>query len=407
MHALDQFWLVATANNELETQDRVKQMGPSAARLARACRNRCRVLVSLLLLLLLSASTFGQTWTWTSETVDEMGVHSSLAIDENLNLHISYFAGGVKYGFRPADGSRWFTMNIAPGGGYTELFTRLALDKNGNPHICFTPGVLKYAFFNDKKWNIQPIDPQSGLIDYSCSLAIAADGTPHVLWYQYGAPSGGYYLHVRYAVLKDGAWMARTLDFEGQTGKWNSLVLDAQGDPHVAYDSFLNGEIKYAYWTGKEWKVSVVDSSGGGMGNSLILDREGRALISFEHNDALLYAWQTATSWKIETIDTISTSGSWTGFRTRQALDPDGNPHIVYEDGGAVKHAFWNGSAWSIQLISGAGPRPHRFEDIAIDPGGNLYISYQDAVDGTLKVAIGRRQATSPTAPKREEKKHE
>jgi hypothetical protein len=380
-------------------------MGLSAGRLARACRDRGKIL--LLCLLFLSCSTFGQTWSWTTETVDSTGLHSSLAIDENRNVHISYFAGAVKYGFRPADGAHWFTMDVAPGGGYAELFTRLALDKNGNPHICFTPGVLKYAFFDDKKWNIQQIDPQSGLIDYSCSLAIAADGTPHVLWYQYGAPTGGYYLHVRYAVLKDGAWLARTVDFEGQTGKWNSLVLDAQGEPHVAYDSFLKGEIKYAYWTGKEWEVRVVDSSGGGMGNSLILDREGKALISFEHNDALLYAWQTAKSWKIETIDNISTTGSWTGFRTRQALDPNGNPHIVYEDGGAVKHAFWNGSAWKIQLISGAGLRPHRFEDIAIDRDGNIYISYQDAADGALMVAIGHRQATQTTAPKTEEKKQE
>jgi hypothetical protein len=364
-----------------------------------------KVFVVLLALVFLPHSTFGQVWTWTAETIDASGAHSSIAVDDNQNLHISYFAGVVKYGFRPADSSHWFTMDIAPGGGYNELFTRLALDAKGNPHICFTPGVLKYAFFDDKKWKIQQIDPQSGLIDYSCSLAIAADGTPHVLWYQYGAPAGGYYLHVRYAVLENGAWQARTVDFEGQTGKWNSLVLDSQGGPHVAYDSFLKGEMKYAYWTGKEWRAMVVDSSGGGMGNSMILDRDGKALISFEHDDALLYARQTQDSWKIETIDRISTTGSWMGYRTRQALDPDGNPHIVYEDAGAVKHAFWNGSAWRIQVISSPGTRAHRYEDIAIDRFGNVYISYQDATDGSLKVAIGRRQMSPAMPPKVEEKK--
>ena len=353
-----------------------------------------------LLPLFLAGPGLGQTWTWTTETVDANGGNSSIAADEHQNIHISYYYGGaVRYGFRPADSTRWFTMEVAPVGGYSEMFTRLVLDRNANPHICFTPGVLKYAFFDGKKWNVQQIDPQSGLIEYSCSLGIAADGRPHLLWYQYGAPGGGYYLHVRYAVLQEGTWLARTLDFEGQTGKWNSLVLDGEGKPHVAYDSFLKGEIKYAYWTGKEWVVRVVDASGGGMGNSLILGREGKALISFEHDDALLYARQTDASWKVETIDHISTSGSWIGYRTRQALDPDGNPHVVYEDGGAVKHAFWDGSAWRIQLISSAAVRPHRFSDIAVDRVGNIYISYQDAVDGSLKVSIGHKRAPQPEFP--------
>jgi hypothetical protein len=385
------------------------QMGLPVSKSTSPCRSLCnglrKVLAVLVLRMLCPHANFAQTWT--TETVDTSGTYSSIAVDASQNVHISYFAGVVKYAFRPAGSGRWFTMDIAPGGGYSELFTRIALDTNGNPHMCFTPGVLKYAFFDDKnkKWNVQQIDPQAGLIDYSCSLAIAPDGTPHVLWYQYGTPGGGYFLHVRYAVLENGAWLARTVDFEGQTGKWNSLVLDAQGKPHLAYDSFLVGEMKYAYWTGKEWQISVVNSGGGGMGNSMILNRDGKALISFEHDDALLYAWQTATSWKVETIDRIATSGSWTGFRTRQALDLDGNPHIVYEDGGAVKHAFWNGSAWNMQVVSGAGIRPHRFEDIAIDRLGTIYISYLDAVDGSLKVAIGRRQVSPPPPPEAENKK--
>jgi hypothetical protein len=93
------------------------------------------------------------------------------------------------------------------------------------------------------------------------------------------------------------------------------------------------------------------------------------------------------------------------GYRTRQALDPDGNPHVVYEDAGTVKHAFWDGSAWKIQIISNPGTRAHRYEDIAIDRFGNIYISYQDAADGSLKVAVGRRELPPVTSPKVEDKK--
>ena len=362
-----------------------------------------RVLATLLFLSSLPGSAVGQTWKWTTETVDTDGVQTSIAVDQNQNLHISYFSGVVKYGFRPADSSRWFTMDIAPGGGYSELYTRLTLDPDGNPQICFTPGVLKYASFEQHQWKIQQIDPQSGEIDYTCSLAVAADGTRHILWYQYGGPGGGFFLHLKHAVLQNGAWMARTVDFEGQTGKWNCLVLDAKGNPHVTYDSFLKGELKYAYWDGKEWKRTVVDSpsispnglNSHGLGSSLVLSGDGKAQISYEEDSTVKYAWEGESSWKIDTVDNVTLSGSWVGYRTRQALDPLGNPHIVYEDAGAVKHAYWDGSKWSIQVVSAAGPKQHRYENIAIDRKGNIYISYQDALDGSVKVSIGRLEASA------------
>jgi hypothetical protein len=357
---------------------------------------RDSILAVSFLLLCFPTSTVGQTWQWTTETVDSAGESISIASDLDGNIHMSYLGGNaiVKYGFRPAHVARWFTMDIpeAGAGGNSHLPTRIALDPQGNPHVCFTPGVLKYASFGGKRWTIQQIDPGSGLISFTCSVAIAPDGTQHVIWYQYGVPSGGYYLHVKHAVLQNGVWMARTVDFEGQTGKWNSIVVDAQGMAHMSYDSFLKGELKYAFWNGKEWRVSVVDASGGGMGNSIIANREGKAQISFEHDDKLLYAWQTATSWRIDTVDQIVTTGGWLGFRSRQALDPQGNPHIVYEDGGAVKHAFWDGSGWRIQMVSPAGIETFRYSDLAIDKEGAIYIAYRDH-DGSVKVAVGHPQA--------------
>jgi len=361
------------------------------------------------LLLLSPVPAIAQTWEWSSETVDSLGQSLSMTADKSGNIHLSYVSGRtVKYAFRPAHSPRWFTMDVANTEGYANPATSLALDPQGNPHICFTPGVLRYASFDGKKWDVQQIDPGSGLIEYNCSVAIAPDGTQHVTWYQYSTPEGGYYLHVKHAVLQGGTWMARTVDFEGQTGKWNFIVVDAQGVPHMSYDSFLLGALKYAFFDGKEWKVSVVDARdmGGdaynrGMGNCVILNREGKAQISYEYNDKLLYAWQTDTSWKTETIESISTTGSWMGFRTRQALDSRGNPHVVFEDGGSVKHAFWDGSHWRIQVVSPPGIERNRFQDIAIDQEGTIFIAYRDATDSSVKVAVGRPKGAdlSPSDP--------
>jgi hypothetical protein len=43
-------------------------------------------------------------------------------------------------------------------------------------------------------------------------------------------------------------------------------------------------------------------------------------------------------------------------------------------------------------VVSVSGTRRHRYEDIAIDGHGNIYIIYQDAFDGSLKVSVGHPQ---------------
>jgi hypothetical protein len=342
-----------------------------------------------------------QEWQWTTENVDSVGEYLSMAADKAGNIHISYYSDGrLKYGFRPAHPSRWFTMAIpgAPSNGYTSTPTGLALDPQGNPHICFTPGVFEYASFDGKRWSVQQIDPGSGLIEFNCSVAIALDNTQHVSWYQYSLPGVPFYNHIKHAFLKNGVWTARTIDFEQQTGKWSSLAVDPQGTIRMSYNSFVLGKLKYAIFDGKAWKISVVDSRDMGsqasysccLGDNIVVNREGRAQISYEYDDAVLYAWQTATGWKVETIDRIKTTGSAAGFRTRQALDLDGNPHVVYDDNGSVKHAFWDGKHWQIQVISGSGPERDRFSDIAIDQEGTIYIGYRDAADGSLQVRVGR-----------------
>jgi hypothetical protein len=173
--------------------------------------------------------------------------------------------------------------------------------------------------------------------------------------------------------------------------------------------------LKYAVWNGKEWDHTVVDSpaisnDGGvshGLGSSLVLNREGKAQISYETDNSLKYAREREKdgTFDLETIESVRLTGSWIGYRTRQALDPQGNPHIVYEDGGSVKHAYWDGSKWTIQVISPAGVKGHRYENIAIGRTGNIYIIYSDANDGALKITIGIPQA--PTQTSSNEKKPE
>jgi hypothetical protein len=283
-----------------------------------------------------------------------------------------------------------------------DFATNLGLDPQGHPRICYTPRELKYAQWDGKKWNIQQIAAGSGTVEYNCTVTVGPDGTPHVLWYHTRSADGSNYLHLKYATLVEGVWMARTVDFEGEDGKWNSMVLDTHGNPHLTYSVFPRGELKYAAWDGENWKIQLgpaPSSTAAGMGNSLVLNAQNEPEFSF-YDSTLEYAagskgWlkfarRAGTGWSVETVDSIFQSGSWMGFRSSLVLDKHGFPHISYEDAGALKHAFWNGMRWRIQVVASRATEPHLFSSMAIDKNDTLYISYRDPSDGSLKVAIGR-----------------
>jgi hypothetical protein len=357
---------------------------------------------SLVLLLPLGASA--ETWSWTFEQVDDAGKFTSLAVDATGNVHLSYSKDGegIKYGFRDVDLSKWYTMVIDAS---AVSFTGIALDTEGNAHICYAPNVMKYAHWDGRKWEIEPINQGSGVQAYTCSVAIAQDGTPHVTWYQERNPDYSNYLHFKYAVLREGVWLARTIDFDAQTGKWTSMALDSQGNPHISYDAYVSGQLKYASWDGQNWVVRSVDARSAseqpyrGMGSSLALDPQGKAHISYYEGieqGSLMYASEQGGKWKLETVDSLFSLGGWQGYRSSLALDQQGYPHIAYDDRGTLKHAYWDGKQWHIQVLAKSGPDLWRYPAISIGKQNNIYISYRDPVDGSLKVAIGHSAPEPP-----------
>jgi len=334
------------------------------------------------------------TWTFRTESVDASARFTSLAVDAHGNVHLAYTIEGdhVKYAFRDAATGKWWITDVDA----QASFTSLALDSQGNPHICYTQRTMRYAHWNGRDWQKEEISPGAGTIAYYCSVAISADQTPHVTWYQERTPQDTNYLHMRHAVLQDGQWLAKTIDWDAQTGKWHTMVLDHQGQPHLSFDAYVSGQLKYAYWNGESWVVVPVDSRtssqqpGRGMGNCLVLTPQGRALISYFEEGALKYARQKEDGhWSVETLASTTPSPSWAGYRSVQALDSKGLPHIVYEDAGTLRHIYWDGASWQAQTIAPTGRLRLRYGSIAIAHDDTIYISYSDPEDGSLKVAIG------------------
>jgi hypothetical protein len=362
---------------------------------------------------LLPITLRGQARTWTfatPENVDNSARFSSLAVDEFGNLHVAYVndSDRVKYAFRDASLSKWFSMDV----DNRASFTALTLDSQGAPHICYTQRTMHYAYYDTQRhdWIKQEVSPGTGAIAYYCSVGLSPKGIPHLTWYQERTAQDTNYLHMRHAELRDGQWNAMTIDDESQTGKWHTMIVDKQGVPHLSYDSYVVGSVKYAYWNGHSWTIIPIDSRtsseqpGRGMGNCLQLDRDGRAMISYFEEAALKYAREKEHGgWSIETIASTTKTSTWAAYRSVQVLDSKRLPHVLYEDAGTLRLAHSDGKTWSIQTLVRPGAERLRYASMAIGPDDVIYISYCDPDDGSLKVMIGR--AVGPSADVEVEKK--
>lgn len=340
-----------------------------------------------------------QAWNWSTEQIDLEGYSTSLIVDTQGNLHLSYYAtndGELRYGFRSAANSRWFKMAVDHSLGF--MVTAITLDSHQNPHICYTPQVTKYAAWDGHKWHTQEVDPGIGRVAFFCSIQITSDGKPEIAWY---LESGTF---LRYAVLQDGVWLAMSVEGGGgrMPGKWNSMVLDANGNPHIAYTWFPTGKLNYSFFDGQTWNIATLDSptdtAGGerGMGVSMVLDPDGNPIIAYYDEQSLKLARNIKGKWKSEVIEQLPPFGqnySWKSFRSKLLFDSKGNLHVGFESLRGLEHAWWDGKQWNKQLILGVHGLAFLESSMAIDASDNLYIVYRDPQDKTLELAIGRPAA--------------
>jgi hypothetical protein len=350
---------------------------------------------------------------WEVQTVDsagDVGLDTSLALDSNGYPHISYRGdAGLKYAVW--NGSGWDIQIIDTTGeprAAVGASSSLALDSKDKPHIGYVDNYrgnfMKYAFLNGSSWEIHALS-ERGRGGYSTSLALDSNDKVHI-------SHGDYNYDVLTYVFVDPEFLPpptpvpdpvpptrpdpfttpasqagtiKTIDSLGNVGKYSSLALDDEGNPHVSYHDVTNNDLKYAYCDGSTWYVETVDYlKWFGLYTSLALDSDGNPGISYYDNwdSDLKYASRNGTAWNTQIVD--SDGGGFTSL----AIDSYSNPHISYFSGATcdLKYATWNGSSWRIQTVDSTG-WVGEFTSLALDSEGNPHISYYDITKGDLKYA--------------------
>jgi subtilisin family serine protease len=293
----------------------------------------------------------GQGGAWTLETVDnnqEVGTWISMAVDNVGNPHISY-ADYAKKDIKYAGwtGSDWLIERLPTKDSKTFRWTSIAVDDSDNIHM---------VYFSDSRKDLK---------------------------YAYRAANGGWTIE-----LVDSGWV--TGHGKASAGNWNSIVVDAAGNPHVSYrDGYDDtpGSLKYAYKSGGQWHIEIVDDDDRAAlrGTSIALDPLGKPRIAYNSMTTpnLRYAEWTESAWVIETID--DTPGAGSGFQPRSlALDSSDNPHVSYCLDGGLNYAKRESGVWTSVVVDSTGCGD---TNIVLDALGNPHISYHYGPTDDVKYA--------------------
>lgn len=338
---------------------------------------------------------------WHQEEVDtsqDVGRLSSLAIGGDGQARVAYSGQFGSARFAEWTGQGW---SIDPFGQYyPDGETRgisLALDASNQPHVAHAFDYRTSDLYRVKKLTYRQREAATWLFEiveegelypeaHDPALALDARGDLHISyvreWYDDFA--------LRHALRVPAGWEGEVVDPEVRT--LGSLVLDSAGNPVLGY-TVAADVVKIAHQEGAGWHHEIVDM--GGTDVSLALDSHDIPHLSYRSSGIggdLKYARHSASGWQVETVEV----GAFT--ETALALDANDIPYISYCDPGSrsLKVAYRDGAGWHTQVVDGAGDRGLH-SSIGVDDEGALYISYYDADNRDLLLAVRHPDPTPHT----------
>ncbi len=377
---------------------------------------RCAVQSSTLLFVVFIFSLGGAAQTehtWQVEVVNngagaEVGGFTALAVEPGGNLHVAYYDfthRTLLYSFRAKSDKQWSTTKVDGKGAGT--YVSLAVDTAGQPHLAYNSMYedgLHYATWDGHKWKRQIIDPEH--VNYYTSIQLDKENHPRISYYLYHAPDRSYLLHLKFASFDGKGWTIETVDKRPETGKFNSVALDASGYPHIAYSHVALGDLLYAAWDGSRWNFADVDARRAhgdyvGIGNSITLDRSGSPHIAYldSTKNLVKYAWIEDGRWKSEIVDTLVGRGEVDHVSLQ--LDRQNQPHLAYYDGGSgvLKYAVRDDKGWHTEAVDNDG-NVGKYPSLCLDVDDQPYIAYYALDDGALKIAHLQNTTASATTEK-------
>lgn len=267
----------------------------------------------------------------------------------------------------------WSLESVTPYGNHADL----AVDATGHPHIIFNnciawetcepdgPAEITYGRRDGSGWVFEPIanDPAG----FPAAILVHHDLEPHIAYCD-----SNWQMH--YGFRSGGSWTIETLNHLNPPyyRASPSLVLDASGEPHMA---FIEREtVRYGHKVGGVWEDERVTGS-------LLDNWSARAAIAFDSYGVLhIGTRKYYSSAEFFTLE----PGGWTSelvggaiaYNPWMVLDGQDSAHFVYH-GSGVHYATNASGTWVEELIDAGGV--NEGDDIAMDDVGRPFVIFTRA----------------------------
>ena len=347
-----------------------ERVGPNGDNISLALdsNNRAHIIYHDFSELRYTTNTLGPFNTSTVDNTSNM-TNTSMAIDSLNKVHISYCDNSnrdLKYATN-ASGS-WVTSTIGYV-GYSSLgYSSIAIDSNNNVHISYNNGDLLYATNASGSWVTSIIDSIGSVGEYS-SIAIDSSNKIHISYFDDTNDD------LKYATDVSGTWVVSTIDSTGYVGRYTSLAVDSSDNVHISYYDSTNYDLKHATDVTGSWVIETVDSSGSvGIYTSIDIDSLDKAHISYydSTNGKLKYTTNRSGSW-------VSTNIGWMDNYTSIAIDSNDDVHIVFMNYDNLSYATNSLGAWVVAwVITESIWEDGRYPSVAIDSNNKVHISHSD-----------------------------
>jgi hypothetical protein len=193
-----------------------------------------------------------------------VGKYGSIAIDSNDALHISYrdsTLDDLKYATCSSSctsASSW-TISTIDSVGNVGSRTSIAIDSNDAVHISYhdvTNGDLKYATDQTGSWANTTVD-SVGTVGKYTSIAIDSNDVVHISYYDATNKDLKYASNMQSSIQTGVGNVIRFIDRDTKVGhEGTSIAVDSNGDVHISYHDDTNGDLKYASLQGVHpWNV--------------------------------------------------------------------------------------------------------------------------------------------------------
>ena len=230
------------------------------------------------------------------------------------------------------------------------------------------------------------------------SITIGADGLPVISYYDVT----NHDLRVAHCWGVDcsGTITLATVDSAGDVGMFNSIIIGTDGLPIISYFDATNGHLKVAHCgnvtCSSAATITTVDNNtSSGQYSSIIIAGDGLPMISYfiasPIGSFLFVADCTDITCSASVINKVD-SNAGVGQYTSIGVTPFGLAAISYYDisNGNLKYASCSNftcSSQSIQVVDNSANDVGKYSSLAFGIDGLPIISYYDATDQKLKVA--------------------